>query len=105
MPMDFDPLEQLVAALVTTTLGANDRNPVSCLAQGARLLPDAPIKRHRQVFDDDANSDRRSGHILDTWASVFNGEIGIGTTVQSLREPRVVSGDRARRRSVHAQTA
>ena len=54
MTMDVDAVDLLEALLVARRLRADDRHQVARRRQRARLLPDAPVERARQVLDDDA---------------------------------------------------
>ena len=47
MTVDFDPVDDFIAFREVGGLGANDGDVGTGGVQGARLLPNAPIKRER----------------------------------------------------------
>src|SRR5271155_5165448 len=79
MPVDVYSLENLVAGCMIFSLRGDDRNDVSCVTQRACLTPDAPIKRHRKIFDNDADS---SCSVLSLYVQI--GLFAGGIHIQSL---------------------
>lgn len=49
-------IDFLIAVTMIPSGGANYRDLVTCFCKGCRFLPDAPVERNREIFNDDQNA-------------------------------------------------